>query len=138
MESYGINARFEHYIYTLNSTDYNWGEKTNEEIETFVFENFDIDIITYLGGGNLDILKEHILIDEEIYKKSLKLREKFLSLQHTEYWSIKAVREAKVWKEIVDDSNEIKRLMVDFYKKIWEMDIKLENDKLIFPDNFEF
>ncbi len=50
---------------------------SNEEIETFIFEDLIVGVTSFLSKNNLNELKENGLIDEEIEKKLIFSEKKY-------------------------------------------------------------
>ncbi len=80
-------------------------------IEYNIFEEFDIGAISFLHINNLIILKDAGLINELVMSKSIELRDKFMELQGNEKWNIESVKNSTEWLEILELSDEMKRML---------------------------
>ena len=65
-----------------------------EDIEYYVFEEFDCDSITFLHENTLDRLLEGGYISAEVYPLCQLLRKKVRELDGTDLWNVVAVRSA--------------------------------------------
>ncbi|OJG65719.1 hypothetical protein RV09_GL001059 [Enterococcus moraviensis] len=83
-------------------------ELSNEEIETFIFEDLIVGVTSFFSKNNLIELKENGLIDEDVEKKAYLLREKVLNLDNTNLWNINSVRQSSEWLDIFRLSDELK------------------------------
>lgn len=81
---------------------------SDEQIGTYIFEEFDIDATTFLHQINLDKLKTDGFIGETEYDLSLKLRQKFMDLSGTALWNVESVKKAEEWLEIMRLADSIK------------------------------
>lgn len=74
---------------------------TDEEIEYYVFEEFDVGAHSFLHDDNLAKLLDARLIDEEMVAISREVRERWLALQKRS-WSIEEVKTKKEWEELFE------------------------------------
>lgn len=106
-----INTKelYELYINTLNKISYSLLDATEEEIETDIFEDFDIGVMTFFHDDNLNILVKSGYIDADIMKLSQKLRQFMISMQNNNLeWSMDSFRQFVVWAKLFNISNQIK------------------------------
>ena len=105
--------RYQRFVFTLNQCGIFLVNDANERIETCIFENFDIGVRVDISDENLELFMDEGWIDEEIKEKCLELKRKFLNIQKPKslIWNIQSVRESNVWKEILELSDEIKKLL---------------------------
>ena len=89
---------------------------SDEEIGTYIFEEFDIEATTYLHHNTLDQLKNAALIDENEYDLSTELRRRFMELQGTALWNVESVKTAAKWLEIMRLADNIKASVVAKHK----------------------
>ena len=75
----------------------------------YVFEELPIDMITYVYKDTLKVFMENSLIDENIYLKSIELREYYMSVEQG--FKIDAVKESRELKHIIELSDEILKLL---------------------------
>lgn len=105
--------KYERFVFTLNRCGKFIIDSTDEVIETYIFEDFDVGIRGDLCDENLELFMEEGWIDEEIRKSCLKLRSLFCDIQmkQPQIWNIQSVRASKVWYEIMELSDEIKSML---------------------------
>ena len=105
--------RYQRFVFTLNQCGKFLLDATDEDIETCIFEDFDIGVRGDICDDNLEIFIDEGWIDEEIKEKCLQLRSLFLAIQteQSQIWNIQSVRISKVWLEILELSDEIKSLL---------------------------
>ncbi|EAG7543945.1 TPA_asm: hypothetical protein GYW13_09920, partial [Listeria monocytogenes] len=84
-------------------------ELSNEEIETFIFEDFIVGVTSFFSKNNLSELKANEIIDEDMEKNAYLLREKVLKIDNTDLWNINSVRQSSEWLDIFRRSDELKR-----------------------------
>lgn len=105
------NELFEFYIYSLNKCGLFLLNESDEIIGYNIFEQFDIGATTYLYQDNLNKLKDAGLINNDILKKSLKLREMFFEIQNSDKWNLKSVRISPEWHKLFELCDEIKKMI---------------------------
>ena len=103
--------RYQRFVFTLKQCGIFLLDATDEVIETNIFENFDIGVRSDICDDNLDIFIDEGWIDEKIKEKCLELRNLFLNIQTEQIWNIQSVRVSKVWRQILELSDEIKSLL---------------------------
>ena len=84
---------------------------TKAEIETYIFEEFDLDVIGLLHKNIVHLLEMEGLIDSEISQNCAKLRESFFALKGTELWNIQSVKNALEWINILKLVDKIRGLI---------------------------
>lgn len=92
--------RYQRFVFTLSQCGKFLLDSTDEIIETYIFENFDIGVRGDICDDNLEIFIEEGWIDEEIKDKCLRLRELFVDIQakKLQIWNIHSVRIANEWQ----------------------------------------
>lgn len=111
MNEISLDKKYELFIETLNQCGEFLLNAKNEDIEYYLFEEFDSNSISFLSKEMLNILLTSNLINAEIYDKSLLLAQKFRDIEGTYLWNINAVKNSKEWKEILKLSDQIKVLI---------------------------
>lgn len=83
------------------------------DIEYYIFEEFDIDVRTYMYDDMLELFLDDGLIDENIKEKSKLLRSLFVDIQpnYPELWNTLSVKTHPKWRAILELSDEIKALL---------------------------
>ena len=113
-----VDKLMELYVDTLQKCGMHLLNNSDEDIEYFIFEEFDIGVISFLHENSLHKLKKANLITESISQKSQLLRCKFMALENTDLWNVVSVKSSQEWHEILKLSDEIKLLIVDFHDPI--------------------
>ncbi|MBC1806906.1 hypothetical protein QJV14_06570 [Listeria cossartiae subsp. cayugensis] len=108
MKKLTIGGKFDWFIDTLEKSGMFILELSNEEIETFIFEDFIVGVTSFFSKNNLDELKANEIIDEDMEKKAYLLREKVLKIDNTNLWNINSVRQSSEWLDIFRRSDELK------------------------------
>ncbi|WP_187988966.1 hypothetical protein [Listeria innocua] len=109
MKKLTVGGKFDWYIDTLEKSGMFILELSNEEIETFIFEDFIVGVTSFFSKNNLSELKANEIIDEDMGKNAYLLREKVLKIDNTDLWNINSVRQSSEWLDIFRRSDELKR-----------------------------
>ncbi|EAF2520925.1 hypothetical protein CP664_09575 [Listeria monocytogenes] len=109
MKKLTVGGKFDWYIDTLEKSGMFILELSNEEIETFIFEDFIVGVTSFFSKNNLSELKANEIIDEDMEKNAYLLREKVLKIDNTNLWNINSVRQSSEWLDIFRRSDEMKR-----------------------------
>ncbi|KAG3860596.1 hypothetical protein G9M66_00545 [Listeria monocytogenes] len=109
MKKLTVGGKFDWYIDTLEKSGMFILELSNEEIETFIFEDFIVGVTSFFSKNNLSELKANEIIDEDKEKNAYLLREKVLKIDNTDLWNINSVRQSSEWLDIFRRSDELKR-----------------------------
>ncbi|EKH9260378.1 hypothetical protein PAL76_001421 [Listeria monocytogenes] len=109
MKKLTVGGKFDWYIDTLEKSGMFILELSNEEIETFIFEDFIVGVTSFFSKNNLSELKANEIIDEDMKKNAYLLREKVLKIDNTDLWNINSVRQSSEWLDIFRRSDELKR-----------------------------
>ncbi|MBP1040113.1 hypothetical protein I6N95_03720 [Vagococcus sp. BWB3-3] len=108
MKKLTLGGKFDWFIDTLEKSGTFILELSDEEIETFIFEDFIVGVTSFFSKNNLIELKENGLIDEDIEKAACLIRKKVLDIDNTSLWSIDSVRQSSEWLDILSLSDELK------------------------------
>ncbi|RWX02279.1 hypothetical protein [Flavobacterium cerinum] len=103
-----LDKSYDLYIDTINDCGIFLLNKSDEEIEYRIFEEFIIGAHSFLYRGNLEKLNLAGYITKEVMDKSIILRDKVLLLDNTDEWNIFSVRTSKSWRDIMILADEIK------------------------------
>lgn len=68
---------------------------SNSNIEWLVFEELNVDIPCYLCDKNLNDFLDSYMIDEEIKKMAVQLRNNFLEIQNNASWNADSILHSK-------------------------------------------
>ncbi|MBC2152099.1 hypothetical protein HCB00_11295 [Listeria innocua] len=109
MKKLTVGGKFDWFIDTLEKSGMFILELSNEEIETFIFEDFIVGVTSFFSKNNLSELRVNEIIDEDMEKNAYLLREKVLKIDNTDLWNINSVRQSSEWLDIFRRSDELKR-----------------------------
>ncbi|MBC2142566.1 hypothetical protein HCA89_09605 [Listeria innocua] len=109
MKKLTVGGKFDWFIDTLEKSGMFILELSNEEIETFIFEDFIVGVTSFFSKNNLSELRVNEIIDEDMEKNAYLLREKVLKIDNTNLWNINSVRQSSEWLDIFRRSDELKR-----------------------------
>lgn len=82
-----------------------------EDIEWHVFEEFDVESITFLHETTLDRLLDAGYISVEVYPLCQLLRKKFRDMEDTSLWDVESVKSAPEWYEILSLADRINSMV---------------------------
>ena len=86
--------------------------ESDDTVKHNLFEEFPIDVISFLYEDTLNLFLNEGMIDNEILEKSIELRNLFLQLEkNAELLSVEAVRAFEEWKRLLRISDEIRQLL---------------------------
>ena len=85
--------------------------ESDDTIKHNLFEEFSIDVISFLHEDTLNLFLDEGMIDDEL-EKSTVLRNSFMQLEkNVELLSVEAVRTFEEWKRLLRASDEIRKLL---------------------------
>ncbi len=111
MKPITLNELYECFLDTFHSCGTFLLKRPKEDIEYFLFEEFDTDRISFLHENTLSKLQNAGLINEEIHQKSLRLATMFSEMEDTPLWNAESILSEKAWYEILALADEIKALL---------------------------
>lgn len=86
--------------------------ESDDTIKHNLFEEFSIDVISFLHEDTLNLFLDEGMIDDDILEKSIALRNSFMQLEkNVELLSAEAVRTFEEWKRLLSASDEIRKLL---------------------------
>ena len=86
--------------------------ESDATIKHNLFEEFSIDVISFLNEDTLNLFLDEGMIDDDILEKSIELRNSFMQLEkNVELLSVEAVRTFEDWKRLLRTSDEIRKLL---------------------------
>lgn len=105
--------KYERFMSTLIECGEFLLDASDEEIETCIFEDFCLDVRSFMSDQILEQFMYNGWIDEEIKEKSQKLRELLVDIEinSKELWNIQSVRTSACWRELMELSDKIKTLL---------------------------
>lgn len=84
----------------------------DDTIKHNLFEEFSVDVISFLHEDTLNLFMDEGMIDNDILEKSIELRNSFIQLEKkAELLSIEAVKTFDEWKNLLRISDEIRELL---------------------------
>lgn len=89
--------------YLLNEDD--------DVIEYNIFEEFDIDIITFLYPDNLAVLVENGFINREQMEKSISIREEALKMDKEGLWQLHLIKTHERWRKLMLLCDELRNTL---------------------------
>ena len=96
-----LEERYENFRKTIQECGSYLLTESDDTIKHNLFEEFSIDVISFLHEDTLNILK-----------KSIELRNSFMQLEkNVELLSVEAVRAFEEWKRILRTSDEIRKML---------------------------
>ncbi len=111
MEKISAPQLFELFLQTLDYCGMFLLECETQDVEYYLFEEFDSDSISFLHQDSLDRLLDGGYISAEIYSMCLLLHKKFRNLEGASLWNAEAVRSAPEWYDILSLADRIKSLV---------------------------
>ena len=101
--------RYRRFLYTLNQCGMFLLHSSDEEIETCIFEDFDIGIRNDVSDDNLELFLLEGWIDEEIKERCLILKSLFLDIpaNYPQLWNVQSVKVSEIWIRIMELADEI-------------------------------
>ncbi|MGC6768502.1 hypothetical protein [Enterococcus sp. LJL51] len=112
MKKLTIEQSFKYYLSSLNRLGMKIINLEDKEIKHQIFEELAIDYPASFSQYTREVLEENDIIDRNISLLSKQLQTKLLELERGEVlWHVKAVKTASEWKEILQLSDEIKKLI---------------------------
>ncbi len=110
MNEISISELYELYLNTLNRCGRYLLEADDETIEYEIFEEFGIEVVTFLHSNSLTKLLNAGLISNKKMAMSSLLRNKIIDLQNTNEWTLVAFRNSPNWKNIFEICDELKSI----------------------------
>ncbi len=86
--------------------------ENNENIEYNLFEEFAVDVVSFLHEDTLKMFLNEGMIDNDIVDKTIQLRKRYLQIQkNPQLFNVEVVKTSKDWKKILKLSDEIRELL---------------------------
>ncbi|MHC5215547.1 hypothetical protein ACYSNR_02700 [Enterococcus sp. LJL128] len=112
MKKLTIEQSFKYYLSSLNRLGMKIINLEDKEMKHQIFEELAIDYPASFSQYTREVLEENDIIDRNISLLSKQLQTKLLELERGEVlWNVKAVKTASEWKEVLQLSDEIKKLI---------------------------
>lgn len=109
---FSLEERYENFKKTIQECGSYLLTESDDTIKHNLFEEFSIDVISFLHEDTLNLFLDEGMIDDDIFKKSIELRNSFMQLEkNVELLSVEAVRAFEEWKRILRTSDEIRKML---------------------------
>ena len=107
-----LEEKYENFKRTIQECGSYLLTESDDTVKHNLFEEFPIDVISFLYEDTLNLFLDEGIIDNEILEKSIELRNLFLQLEkNAELLSVEAVRAFEEWKRLLRISDEIRQLL---------------------------
>lgn len=85
-------------------------DENDNKVEYYIFEEFDIGLISFFYKDTLETLFKNGLISETVKRNSILLRQLVDNLQNNGEWNIKSFRNSDNWKFVLKLADNIREL----------------------------
>ena len=107
-----LEERYQNFKKTIQECGSYLLTESDDTIKHNLFEEFSIDVISFLHEDTLNLFLDEGMIDDDILEKSIELRNSFMQLEkNVELLSVEAVRTFEEWKRLLRASDEIRKLL---------------------------
>lgn len=107
-----LEERYENFKKTIQECGSYLLTESDDTIKHNLFEEFSIDVISFLHEDTLNLFLDEGMIDDDILEKSIVLRNSFMQLEkNVELLSAEAIRTFEEWKRLLSASDEIRKLL---------------------------
>ena len=107
-----LEERYQNFKKKIQESGSNLLTERDDTIKHNLFEEFSIDVISFLHEDTLNLFLDQGMIDDDILEKSIVLRNSFMQLEkNVELLSVEAVRTFEEWKRLLRASDEIRKLL---------------------------
>lgn len=107
-----LEERYENFKKTIQECGSYLLTESDDTIKHNLFEEFSIDVISFLHEDTLNLFLDEGMIDDDILEKSIELRNSFMQLEkNVDLLSVEAVRTFEEWKRLLRTSDEIRKLL---------------------------
>ena len=107
-----LEERYQNFKKTIQECGSYLLTESDDTIKHNLFEEFLIDVISFLHEDTLNLFLDEGMIDDDILEKSIVLRNSFKQLEkNVELLSAEAVRTFEEWKRLLRASDEIRKLL---------------------------
>lgn len=107
-----LEERYENFKKTIQECGSYLLIESDDTIKHNLFEEFSVDVISFLNEDTLNLFLDEGMIDDDILEKSIELRNSFMQLEkNVELLSVESVRTFEEWKKLLRISDEIRALL---------------------------
>ena len=111
MNELDINELYDYYKSALNNMGTFLLTEKSEDVDYYVFEEFDGDCISFINFNTLSVLLNNGLICETTFNLSIELSNRFRNMEKTQLWNSESVKNDPQWLEILIIADKIKSLL---------------------------
>lgn len=113
--------QYENFVFALNQCGKFLLNASDDEIETHIFEDFNLWIRCSLKNETLELFMDEGWINESIQQKCVEMRKRYMDVVNgqPDTWTYQAVRESKLWREVMELSDEIKSMLYYIDRKFY-------------------
>ena len=105
-----LEERYQNFKKTIQECGSYLLTESDDTIKHNLFEEFSIDVISFLHEDTLNLFLDQGMIDDDILEKSIVLRNSFMQLEkNVELLSVEAVRTLEEWNRLLRASDEIRK-----------------------------
>lgn len=107
-----LEERYENFKNTIEECGSYLLLEDADTIKHNLFEEFSIDVISFLHEDALNLFLDEGMIDNDILEKTISLRNDYMQLERTpDLFNVEIVKTSEKWKDILKKSDEIKELL---------------------------
>ncbi len=107
-----LAKRYENFKKTIQECGSYLLSENDDVIKYNLFEEFSVDVISFLHYDTLKLFLDEGMIDNDILKKSIELRNLFIQLEkNTDLFNVRSVKMCDDWKNLLEKSDEIKKML---------------------------
>ena len=107
MNEISLAELYDLYLDTVGRCTGELKNRSDEEIEYNLFEEFDVGAHSFLQEDNLTKLRRAGYIDDEMLELSKDVRNRWLDLQN-QSWTVQDIKSKKEWQELFDLCDRLK------------------------------
>ncbi|ALS36915.1 hypothetical protein ABID30_001882 [Enterococcus rotai] len=106
-----VGKSFELFLETLKHSNSNVLKQDDDIIEYYLLEEFAIEAPAFLSDFTLERLENEGIIDRKIKNLGTDLQKKYFLIDQKKNWDVCAIKESQEWKEILEFSDQISKLI---------------------------
>ncbi len=106
-----VGKSFELFLETLKHSNSNVLKQDDDIIEYYLLEEFAIEAPAFLSDFTLERLENEGIIDRKIKNLGTDLQKKYFLIDQKKNWDVCAIKESQEWKEILELSDQISKLI---------------------------
>ena len=99
-------------------------EKTNDEIYYQKLDEFATEYLASLSEYTLERVESEGIITSSIHELSKLLQVKLFKMDNTPQWNVESLKHSEDWKDILQLSDEIKKLVYQYHRDVWGVELE--------------